>query len=136
MKKLVHTILCLMVGISIETHATSIETSYKVYGGKFDTSQVEFYDNMIKNVDTIEIYDTSELTHEIMMNRSGKIIVEKIIGEVVNDSLDGRILNCDTDNEGYTNKDGGNYINYERVECAKKGDKVLTYYIYSPFSNE
>ena len=37
---------------------------------------------------------------------------------------------------GYTNKDGGNYISYKRVDGAKEGDKILTYYIYNPFTNE
>ena len=140
MNKILHTATCLMVGISIglsfSDDVTITET--KVHDGKFlDTvSQVEFYDNMIQDVNTLEIYDTSELTAGIMANRDGKIIVEKIIGEVTSHKLDGKILNCDTDNGGYTNKDGGNYISYERVEGAKEGDKVLTYFIYNPFSNE
>lgn len=140
MNKILHTATCLMVGISIglsfSDDVTITET--KVHDGKFlDTvSQVEFYDNMIQDVNTLEIYDTSELTAGIMANRDGKIIVERIIGEVTNYKLDGKILNCNADDGGYTNKDGGNYINYERVEGAKEGDKVLTYFIYNPFSNE
>ena len=140
MNKILHTATCLMVGISIglsfSDDVTITET--KVHDGKFlDTvSQVEFYDNMIQDVNTLEIYDTSELTAGIMANRDGKIIVERIIGEVTNYKLDGKILNCNADDGGYTNKDGGNYISYERVEGAKEGDKVLTYFIYNPFSNE
>ena len=140
MNKILHTAVCLGIGISIGLNMTdnvSI-TETKVHDGKYldGVSQVEFYDSMIKNVNTIEIYDTSELTPQIMANRNGKIIVEKIIGEVTSHKLDGKILNCDTDNGGYTNKDGGNYISYERVDGAKEGDKILTYYIYNPFSNE
>lgn len=140
MNKILHTAVCLGVGISIGLNMTDnvsiTETS--VHDGKYldSVSQVEFYDNMIQDVNAIEIYDTSELTPQIMTNRNGKIIVEKIIGEVTNHNLDGKILNCDTDNGGYTNKDGGNYISYERVDGAKEGDKILTYYIYNPFSNE
>ena len=129
-----------MVGISIGFNVTddvSI-TETKVHDGMYvdDVSQVEFYDSMIQDVNTIEIYDTSELTAGIMANRDGKIIVEKVIGKVTNYKLDGEILNCNFDDGGYTNKDGGNYISYKRVEGAKEGDKVLTYFVYSPFSNE
>lgn len=109
MKKVLHTAACLLVGFSIGLNVTdnvSI-TETKVHDGKYldNVSQVEFYDSMIKDVNTIEIYDTSELTPQIMTNRNGKIIVEKIIGKVTNENLDGKILNCDTDNGGYTNKD-------------------------------
>lgn len=140
MNKILHTAVCLGIGISIGLNITddvSI-TETNVHDGKYldSVSQVEFYDSMIQDVNTIEIYDTSELTPQVMNDRNGKIIVEKIIGQVTNSNLDGIILNCDTDNGGYTNKDGGNYISYERVDGAKAGDKILTYYIYNPFTNE
>lgn len=139
MNKILHTGICLSIGVSIGlglSEDISI-TETNVHDGKYldSVSQVEFYDSMIQDVNTIEIYDTSELTPQIMANRNGKIIVEKIIGEVTTHKLDGKILNCDTDNGGYTNKDGGNYISYERVDGAKEGDKILTYYIYNPFTN-
>lgn len=139
LQKVLHTGICLSVGFSIglnlKDDVSIKETS--VHDGKYlDTvSQVEFYDHMIQDVNSIEIYDTSELTPQIMANRNGKIIVEKIIGEVTSHKLDGKILNCNVDDGGYTNKDGGNYISYERVEGAKEGDKIVTYYIYNPFTN-
>lgn len=138
MKRNLQMLVCLVVGILIGLNFkddVSI-TETKVVGGEICNSQIDFYDNMIQDIDTIEIYDTSELTPQIMANRKGKIIVEKIIGKVTSHKLDGKILNCNVDDGGYTNKDGGNYISYERVDGAKEGDKILTYYIYSPFSNE
>ena len=140
LQKVLHTGICLSVGFSIGLNLkddVSI-TETKVHDGIYvdNVSQVEFYDNMIKDVNAIEIYDTSELTPQVMANRKGKIVVEKIIGKVTSHKLDGEILNCNTDDGGYTNKDGGNYISYERVDGAKEGDKILTYYIYNPFSNE
>lgn len=129
MKKLLHTIICLAAGIFIGLNFSDDTpiTCLKLHDGKYSNSQIEFYDNMIKNVDTMEIYDSSELTEEIINNRDGKIIVEKVIGKVANYKLDGTILNASVNN--------GTYINYERVEGAKQGDKILTYFIYNPFTN-
>ena len=129
-------ILSLFIGVSIGFHSqgnTNIPCMEKAENKPYNTSQVQFYDEMIKS-NTIEIYDTSELTHDIMFNRNGKIIVEKVIGEVVNDNFDGKILNAGTDYENYTNKNDSLYINYERVEGAKEGDIILTYFIYNPFT--
>lgn len=139
LQKVLHTGICLSVGFSIGLNFkddVSI-TETKIHDGKYldSVSQVEFYDRMIQDVNVIEIYDTSELTPQIMANRNGKIIVEKIIGKVTSYKLDGKILNCSENDGGYTNKDGGNYISYERVEGAKEGDKIVTYYIYNPFTN-
>ena len=131
--------LCLLTGIIIGSSLSNVQTDKVIQAenkAEYYNSQTEFYDNMIENVSIMEIYDTSEITPEIMANRNGKIIVEKIIGKVTSHKLDGQILNCDVDNGGYTNKDGGNYISYERVDGAKEGDKIVTYYIYSPFTNE
>lgn len=139
MKSIFKTALYLLIGIIIGLNLSQVKTNKVIMEeDKTDyyNSQVEFYDNMIKDIDTLKIYDTAELTPQIMANRNGKIVVEKIIGQVTNDKLDGKILNCDIEDGGYTNKDGGNYINYERVAGAKKGDKILTYYIYNPFTNE
>lgn len=139
MKNLFKITVYLFIGILIGLNLAQVKTD-KIIRTKNKTdyynSQIEFYDGMIEDVNTLKIYDTNDLTPEMMANRNGKIIVEKIVGKVTNDELDGEILNCDTAEGGYTNKDGGNYINYERVEGAKKGDKILTYYIYNPFTNE
>ena len=139
MKNILKIIFYLLVGILIGLNLSQYKTD-KVISTEDKTdyynSQVEFYDEMIEDIETLKIYDTDDLTPEIMANRNGKIIVEKIVGKVTNDKLDGEILNCNAEEGGYTNKDGGNYINYKRVEGAKKGDKILTYYIYNPFTNE
>ena len=135
MKKLLHTLICLTVGILIGLYLNGTNNNMPIElikrtenpNSGFNVSQVEFYDNMIANV-SMEMYDTSVMTEEILTNRNGKIIVEKIIGEVTSYKLDGKILNCKADS--------GNYISYERVDGAKQGDKILTYYIYNPFTNE
>lgn len=139
MKRILQMLICLVVGIFIGLNVLQVKTNNIIQTNNqtdYYNSQVEFYDNMIEDANTMEIYDTSELTPQIMANRNGKVIVEKIVGKVTNDRLDGEILNCDIEEGGYTNKDGGNYISYQRVDGAKKGDKILTYYIYNPFTNE
>ena len=139
MKNLLKMALCLLIGILLGLNLSQFKTDNVISAinkTNYYNSQTELYDSMIENVSKMEIYETSELTPQIMADRNGKIIVEKIVGKVINHKLDGEILNCSIDNGGYTNKDGGNYINYERVDGAKEGDKILTYYIYSPFSNE
>lgn len=135
MKKLLHTLICLSVGILIGLYLNKTNNVIPITQVKqaenpnndFNISQVEFYDDMIADV-SMEMYDTSQMTEEILTNRNGKIIVEKIIGKVENYKLDGKILNGNASN--------GNYISYERVDGAKQGDTILTYYIYNPFTNE
>lgn len=128
MKRILQMLICLMVGIFVGLNLKcNVSTETNVYNGELNNSQIEFYDKMIAEANTMEIYDESQMTEEILTNRNGKIIVEKIVGKVTNDELDGKILNCNANNQGY--------ISYQRVDGAKKGDKVLTYYIYNPFTN-
>lgn len=139
MRNLLKMSLCLLIGIAIGCNLSNPQIDKVISATdktEYYNSQIEFYDSIIQNVNTMEIYDTAELTPQIMANRNGKIIVEKIIGKVTNYKLDGEILNCNAEDGGYTNKDGGNYISYKRVDGAKEGDKIITYYIYSPFTNE
>ena len=106
---------------------TKITTNKTVYHISYDVSQVEFCDSLIEDTYKAKIYDTNELTTETLINRNGKIIIEKVIGKVTNDNLDGKILNC-IDEEH-------DYISYKNVHGAKKNDTVLTYFIYNPSSN-
>ena len=117
----------LLVGVFIGYHAHDTPINHMENKQISQCSQVEFYDDMILNANTMEIYDTSELTEEMLANRNGKIIIEKVIGKVTNYKLDGTILNASADN--------GTYINYERVDGAKEGDTIVTYFIYNPFTN-
>ena len=133
LQKSLHTGICLSIGFSLGTNLTedisAVQTKlYEKDFSKEQVSQIEFYDSMIENVNAIELYNTSDMTEEILTNRNGKIIVEKVVGEVTSYRLDGEILNASTGN--------GNYISYQRVDGAKTGDKIVTYFIYNPFSNE
>lgn len=85
---------------------------------------VDFYNQLSNDLNIIQVYETKDLKSDILENRNGNIIIEKIIGEVINSDGDGVILNTDDDNH--------NYISYQSVEGAEVGDIVLTYCIYNP----
>lgn len=72
-----------------------------------------------------QVYDSSELTEDILANRQGKLIIEKCVGTVTDDEKNGAIQNADSDY---------NYISYVDVDCTK-GDTVTTYLIYNPKTN-
>ncbi len=72
-----------------------------------------------------QVYDSSELTEDILANRQGKLIIEKCVGTVLDDEKNGEIQNADSDY---------NYISYTNVDCTK-GDTVITYLIYNPETN-
>lgn len=77
----------------------------------------------------IKVVDGSKLIGKMLMTRKGKNIVyiERIKGVVTNNKGDGKILNAP--------KGVGTYISYKRVPKAKKGDKIITYCVYDPYTN-
>lgn len=92
-----------------------------------EEDSLEFYQQLVEDLEIIEIYDSSELTLEMLQNKDRKIIIEKCIGVVENSDGDGKILNpCDSDYD---------YISYKSVEDFQVGDTILTYFIYNPDTN-
>lgn len=85
---------------------------------------VDFYNQLSDDLNIIQVYEVDDLDCETLENRNGNIIIEKIIGQVLNAEGDGIILN--------TEDDYYNYISYRGVEGAEVGDIVLTYCIYNP----
>lgn len=68
------------------------------------------------------IYDSSELSFEMLENRSGKTIVERCIGVVIDqDTGDGIMLNA---------KDSQNYIKYRPGNPS--GTVFASYMVYNP----
>ena len=78
-------------------------------------SETETQDNIC------QVYDSSDLTEDVLANRQGRLIIEKCIGTV-------------TDNEKNGSLEDGSYISYADVDCAK-GDTITTYLIYNPETN-
>lgn len=87
------------------------------------SESIEFYNMIAENLEIIQVYDTDDLDYNILVNRDGKIIIEKTIGRVENSDGDGKIINT---------KSRNNYISYKYVEDAEVGDIILTYCIYNP----
>lgn len=78
-------------------------------------SKTETQDNIC------QVYNSSELTEDILANRQGKLIIEKCVGEVTDDEKNGSL-------------EDGSYISYESVDCTK-GDTITTYLIFNPDTN-
>lgn len=125
MKKMV---LGALTGLLVAVSAVQVgaaETNF--YDGESGT--LAFYEALTENLEDcqIEIVDCADLTAEMLTNRNGKIIIEKIIGEVVSDDLDGEIWNVP--------ENSGDYISYRSVDGAEYGDMILTYCVYNPDTN-
>lgn len=75
------------------------------------------------------LYDSSELTQEVLTHRQGTVIMERCIGLVTNGQTgDGEVLNA-ADPE-YA------YISYASADAAyRDGTVMLTYFLYNPESN-
>ncbi len=111
------TILIILVTVDICTHTAEEPTAAE--------NQLSYYDNLIKQADAeILIIDSADLTGEMLENRNGKIIIEKVIGEVLDEEGNGKILN----NNDY-------YISYKNTKGVKPGSIVLSYMIYDPDTN-
>lgn len=76
-----------------------------------------------------ELYDSSELTADILESRKGTTIIERCIGFVTNGQTgDGAILNAADKNY--------NYISYRSIDQEYcDGTVILTYLIYNPDNN-
>ena len=81
---------------------------------------------IVTEADRFEIIDCHDLTLEKLEGRDGKLIVERIVGEVLDSDGNGRVLNV-PDGEEF-------YIHYD-MEKFLVGDIVVSYCIYNPDSN-
>lgn len=88
-------------------------------------------DNVIESAEsyataTIEIWETDDLTLEDIVTRQDRdaLVIERLVGTVLNENGDGRVLN--TADPYY------NYISYRSVPGARTGDIVVTYCFYNP----
>ena len=97
--------------ISTSTDSYDFEPNINVIPSETET---ETQDNIC------QLYDSSELTEDILANRR-KLIIEKCVGTVIDDEKNGSL-------------EDGSYISYADVDCVK-GDTITTYLIYNPDTN-
>lgn len=94
-----------------------------------DYSEAEkfFLKDIERRFSDYELYDSGDLTVEMLENRNGKLIIERCVGIVTDaETGDGMILNSDPDSY---------YILYSRVDGVKNGTVVVSYMVYSTTDN-
>lgn len=87
------------------------------------------YTEAVKAAPMVKIIDCNDLTEEMLTTRKDHNVmyIERIIGKVTDNEKNGTVLNPPVD--------GGYYISYASVEDARKGDIIITYCVYNPYSN-
>lgn len=90
-------------------------------------SPYRFYKKLIRkeSIGTVREYDAEDLTGDILRDRNGDIIIEKMIGTVVDKKGNGKLYGMGK----------YNYISYKGVKGIRKGDTILTICIYNPGTN-
>lgn len=106
---------------SIDYYASENKITISTTTNSYDFEPTVINAKSNANDNICEIYDTEDLTEDILTNRQGKLIIEKCIGTVIDDEKNGSLEN-------------GSYISYENVDCVK-GNTIVTYLIYNPDTN-
>lgn len=93
--------------------------------------QARTYTDVAKNAPITRVIDCDKLTEKMLTHRSSKkhhiMYIERIIGKVIDNKKNGKVLNPPVD--------GGYYISYASVKGARKGDVIITYCVYNPYTN-
>lgn len=122
-------------GVTAEKPTATAETAEKTF------DWVEAYDEIADDLELFKVYNSADLTEEILINRNGDLIIEKLYGIVIDDEGNGKILESNDDFKKAHNREYNSitehnyYISYKRVAGVKQGDIVLTYCIYNPDNN-
>ena len=83
----------------------------------------------VKAAPMVKVIDCNDLTEKMLTTRADHNImyIERIYGIVTDNEKNGKVLNPP--------EDGGYYISYASVEDARKGDTIITYCVYNPYTN-
>ena len=83
----------------------------------------------VKAAPMVKVIDCNDLTEEMLTTRTehNVMYIERIIGKVTDNAKNGKVLNPP--------EDGGYYISYTSVADARKGDLIITYCVYNPYTN-
>lgn len=86
-----------------------------------------YYLSMADELSVVEIYEAQDLTYDILANRNGKVIIEYVLGQVLDSEGNGKQLNPSVKEN--------DYICYSSVPDAEIGDIILTVFVYDPNTN-
>lgn len=93
--------------------------------------QARTYTDVVKNAHITKVIDCDKLTEKMLTHRSNKkhhiMYIERIYGIVTDNKKNGKVLNPPVN--------GGYYISYKSVKGARKGDLIVTYCVYNPYTN-
>ena len=93
--------------------------------------QARTFPDVAKAAPITKVIDCDKLTEKMLTHRSSKkhhiMYIERIYGIVTDNKKNGKVLNPPVD--------GGYYISYASVKGARKGDVIVTYCIYNPYTN-
>ena len=100
---------------------------------------LEFYDNTAEELELLKVYNSADLTAEILENRNGDLIIEKVYGICIDDEGNGRQLDNNRDfktvhSGDFESIENNYYISYSNRNI-KKGDIVLSYMVYNTENN-
>ena len=94
-------------------------------------AQAITFPDVAKTAPITRVIDCDKLTEKMLTHRISKkrhiMYIERIIGKVTDNKKNGKIINPP--------KNGGYYISYKSVKGARKGDLIITYCVYNPYSN-
>ena len=87
------------------------------------------YTEVVKAAPMVKVIDCNDLTEEMLTTRAEHNImyIERIYGIVTDNKKNGKVLNPPVN--------GGYYISYASVKGARKGDTIVTYCVYNPYTN-
>ena len=101
-----------------------------IIGNTFTPVQASYTD-VAKNAPITKVIDCDKLTEKMLTHRSSKkrhiMYIERIVGRVTDNEKNGTVLNHPVD--------GGYYISYASVKGSRKGDIIVTYCVYNPYTN-
>ena len=102
-------------------------TTVSIIGNSFTPVQAR----TLNSAPVTKVIDCNDLTENMLLHRSNRkqhiMYIERIVGRVIDNKGNGKVLNPP--------KNGGYYISYSSVKGVRKGDLVITYCVYNPYSN-
>ena len=120
-------VLMYFINNPVKTNAKTYMVDTQEITVDYTEAEEFFLKDFEKRYSDYDLYDSNDLTDEILENRNGKRIIERCVGIVTDSETgDGMILNTDPDYY---------YISYAGVDGVTDGTIVLSYMVYSTTDN-